>query len=100
MIYVRDNGSGIPKEKLAAINDVLLNKSNSENIEKAGMSIGLVNVNERIRLHFGMEYGLHIYSVQEMGTSVEFILPCVECEDTEFCYAKVSVPDNASWEQQ
>lgn len=78
LVHVRDNGIGIPKEKLAAINGVLLNKNSAENIDKAEMSIGLVNVNERIRLNFGQEYGLHIYSVQEVGTSVEFVLPCAE----------------------
>lgn len=76
LIQVRDNGIGIPKEKLTAINDVLQNKDIAENKEKAELSIGLVNVNERIRLNFGQEYGLHIYSVQEVGTSVEFVLPC------------------------
>ncbi len=78
LIQIRDEGEGIPKEKLTAINDVLNNGKNSENAEKAGMNIGIANVNERIKLNFGQEYGLRIHSAQKVGTSVEFVLPCLE----------------------
>lgn len=78
LIQIRDDGEGIPKEKLMAINDVLNNGKSHENAEKAEMNIGLVNVNERIKLNFGHEYGLRIYSAQKVGTSVEFVLPCLD----------------------
>lgn len=78
LIQVRDDGEGIPKEKLIAINDVLNNGKSPENAEKAAMNIGLANVNERIKLNFGQDYGLRVYSAQKVGTSVEFVLPCLE----------------------
>lgn len=78
IIQVRDDGLGISREKLNAINDVLLHGKDAGSLKKAGMSIGLANVNERIRLNFGKEYGLRVYSTQGMGTNVEFTLPLVK----------------------
>ncbi len=80
LIQIRDDGEGIPKEKLMAINDVLNNGKSLENAKKAEMNIGLANVNERIKLNFGQEFGLRVYSAQKVGTSVEFVLPCLEAK--------------------
>ena len=44
--------------------------------EKQG-GIALVNVNNRIHLLFGEEYGMHVYSIQGKGTDVEVTLPVV-----------------------
>ena len=37
--------------------------------------IALANVNSRIHLLFGEEYGLHVYSVPQKGTDVEVTIP-------------------------
>lgn len=42
--------------------------------EKEG-GIALVNVNNRLRLLFGEQYGLNIYSEPNVGTDVEITLP-------------------------
>ena len=42
--------------------------------EKKG-GIALVNVNNRIHLIFGDEYGMHVYSVPGEGTDVEITIP-------------------------
>ena len=39
--------------------------------------MALVNVDNRIRLLFGEEYGLHVYSMPGMGTTVEIRLPII-----------------------
>ena len=39
--------------------------------------VALVNVDNRIRLLFGEEYGLHVYSMPGMGTTVEIRLPII-----------------------
>ena len=65
---IRDNGIGIAEEKLKEIKDQL-------NGIKAGKSIGLLNVHERIRLYFGAEYGLDIESKIGNGTTVRVLLP-------------------------
>lgn len=39
---------------------------------------GLANVNERIRMNFGMEYGMMIESERGKGTKVSIVIPAVE----------------------
>ena len=78
-ISVRDNGIGIPPEKLEEINDKLEHVSlsgGSETSHKKG-GIALNNIARRIRLLFGEDYGLHIYSVSGMGTDVRLKIPII-----------------------
>jgi len=42
---------------------------------KRGSGIGVKNVNERIRLYFGEEYGLSIWSEPDEGTVIKIRLP-------------------------
>ena len=53
MLEVRDNGAGIEPEQLRKINEQL---SVCSFVPKDGY--GIYNVNERIKLYFGDEYGL------------------------------------------
>lgn len=71
-IAIRDNGSGIPPEWMAILNDRLRRNDTS------GASIGLKNVNERIRLHFGDQYGLELESKPGSYTTVTIHLPAVD----------------------
>ena len=64
-LIVRDNGVGIPKEIL----DTLFNKDNTRD------SIGLTNVNERLKNKYGEEYGLKIESQVDFGTTATIIIP-------------------------
>ena len=57
-------------EKLAEIKAGLLRQREEEK-----ESYGLYNVNERIRLRFGNQYGLSFYSEDHAGTKVEIYLP-------------------------
>lgn len=66
IITVRDNGCGIDPDKLKELNE----KFNYENEGEASTSIGLVNVNSRIKLYYGNEYGLSIKSDFGEGTEV------------------------------
>ncbi len=75
IISIRDNGVGIPKEKLDSIfcgRDV--NQDNNK--DKGGF--GLKVTNERIKLYFGTEYGVEIHSVFGEGTVVTITLPTLE----------------------
>ena len=76
-ITVQDNGEGIPAEKL----DELNRRLNNTNVEDFRSSIGLVNVNQRIRLFYGQKYGMKIFSIPEKITAVTLTLPLVT-EDT------------------
>lgn len=66
---IEDNGIGIEKEKLKNLQNQLKN-----NDEKTS-GIGLSNINQRIKLCYGAEYGLQIESRAPQGTIVKIILP-------------------------
>jgi len=76
LISIRDNGVGICKERLDRLNDQL--HANEIEIDQELSShggIALRNVNSRIKLIFGHEYGIHIYSKERYGTDVRMRLP-------------------------
>ncbi len=65
IFVVKDNGNGIPKQKLASIR-----KSLKEPYDNYSSShIGMRNVNERIKLVYGKNYGVTVDS-DESGTKV------------------------------
>lgn len=70
IVEISDNGVGITKEKLDYINGKL-EKYNDVNKK----SIGISNVNERIKMYYGEEYGLYILSSLDIGTKVIILLP-------------------------
>lgn len=63
---VTDNGVGMTKEQCQEI-------LHREAGDRTG--IGIKNVNDRIRIYFGEEYGLHITSELDEGTCVEIRIP-------------------------
>lgn len=69
---VRDNGVGMDEEELAQ-----LQKEICKPCQETEKGFGLANVNERIRMHFGNEYGLRIESQKEKGTIVEVTIPAI-----------------------
>lgn len=77
IIRISDDGVGMDGETLAKLNSKLRCSRNDIGYageeEKGG--IALVNVNNRIHLIFGEEYGMHIYSVPQKGTDVEITIP-------------------------
>lgn len=66
-IYVIDNGEGMSPDTL----------KNIWNSRSKHSGVGIKNVNERIQLMFGKEYGLSFESEQEEGTKVTIRLPIV-----------------------
>jgi len=68
VITVSDDGVGIPDEKVA-----YFMKKNSG--EKTRLSFGIYNVDERIKLFFGNEYGLVLESKAGAGTAVRIEIP-------------------------
>lgn len=67
---ISDNGLGMTQEQV----DSLLGE-NSPVSSKRGSGIGVKNVNERIRLYFGADYGLTIQSKPDEGTIISIRLP-------------------------
>lgn len=67
---VRDDGKGILPDKLEAIRETLI-----DNRAVDSEHIGLANVNARIKLVFGPQYGLEIDSIPSTGTTVTLRMP-------------------------
>ncbi len=68
-IEVKDNGVGIPTAELEA-----LRKRIDDNDLEDSRSIGLRNVNNRIRMYYGRQCGLTITSTPGAGTTVTLLL--------------------------
>lgn len=71
ILSVKDNGIGIPREEA----ELLL--ADDDRVHKQGSGVGLVNVNKRIQILFGREYGLCIESEPDEGTTVSIHIPAV-----------------------
>ncbi len=77
IITISDNGVGMTEERLSEINAKLRGMS-FDYVAPAGQTTGgiaVVNVNSRIKLLFGEEYGICMYSTLNVGTDVEITLP-------------------------
>lgn len=72
-LMVTDDGLGMEPERLREIEEHL-NDEDAYSEASVG-EIGLYNVNKRIKLAFGWEYGLHIESVRGRGTTVTVEIP-------------------------
>lgn len=69
---ISDNGVGMSKMTLAEVNNKLKNGDNQMEDH-----IGIYNVNQRINIMFGKEYGVEIESVENLGTLVRIKLPII-----------------------
>lgn len=75
IVNIQDDGLGISHDKLIEINEVLVKGQANLEFQHSSLRIGLINVNERIKLNFGQDYGLRVYSSIGVGTNVEIVLP-------------------------
>lgn len=64
-IEVHDNGKGMTQEEVAKL---LMPSFRKE-------SVGLINIDSRLKNRYGMEQGLIIRATEGMGTSVSFVIP-------------------------
>lgn len=70
-VTVSDDGVGIPPEKLEQI------RRRISDFATDGKNLGIRNVNERLQLLYGEEYGIYISSTVDKGTTCTFIFPKV-----------------------
>ena len=71
ILTVTDNGMGMSEQQVQLI------LTDSLDAHKKGSGVGLVNVDKRIKLFFGEEYGLTIESALDEGTSVAIKIPAI-----------------------
>lgn len=76
IVKVEDNGVGMSFDKLRTINDAMCSGV-SIGDNGRGTQLGIVNVNERLRLLYGEEFGLRIFSCPKVGTTIEMVLPII-----------------------
>lgn len=65
---ISDDGTGIAPETV----NLIFNR------EGSGAGYGIRNVDDRIKLHFGKEYGVEIISTPGEGTTNQIVIPCTE----------------------
>ncbi len=79
ILMISDNGEGMDGETLSEVNKRI--KSSGQFFDNKNddiprrIGIALPNINKRIQLLFGDEYGLNMYSTRNIGTDVEIMLP-------------------------
>ena len=76
-ITIRDTGSGFDPEKKKAIDDMLVHYDRQAP-KVTGNSIGLLNVQKRIKLLCGRQYGLSYTENEEGGVTAHILLPLTE----------------------
>ncbi|SFK98297.1 two-component system, sensor histidine kinase YesM [Paenibacillus sp. 1_12] len=76
-IQVKDDGVGMDKETLAALTKRLEvhHQPDTTMSSSSSTGMGLLNVQRRIKLYYGQEYGIHIQSNPERGTILDLYLP-------------------------
>lgn len=67
-ILIKDNGAGMPIDKLAKLKTILRNGGQQNHL-------GIRSIHERIQLHFGAQYGIEMDSVMGQGTEIMLTLP-------------------------
>lgn len=77
-IEVEDNGVGMEAE---IVNQSL--RENDHELVEGGSSIGLFNINARMKMLYGEQYGLHIDSDGKSGTKISLRIPCMSVEEAE-----------------
>ncbi|MFC5465907.1 sensor histidine kinase [Lederbergia graminis] len=76
---ITDNGKGIPMERRHTLNKSLA--SSPQQKEDHYERIGIQNVNKRIKLYFGSEFGVFIDEEVEEGTKVTIKIPFQEGDE-------------------
>ena len=71
-LTVKDNGIGMKPEQLTELHKNIRKENNGD---RNSAGFGLTNVNERIRLNYGKDYGLTFQSVYGEGTTVFVRIP-------------------------
>jgi two-component system sensor histidine kinase YesM len=75
-LSVEDDGVGIPEDRLAALQAMLQdNPDTQEPPEAQERGYGIFNVNKRIKLYYGKQYGLSVESEYGVGTRVSLTIP-------------------------
>jgi two-component system sensor histidine kinase YesM len=73
LLEVQDDGVGFTPYKLAQIRANMDDDSDQITLKESGF--GLENVNKRVKLYYGKQYGLSVHSQYQEGTCVTLAIP-------------------------
>ncbi len=74
IISIKDNGAGIEEKTLEELKRTL-DREIAADLVPGTMGIGIVNVNNRIKLKYGDRYGIKVESQPGSGTEILIIIP-------------------------
>lgn len=86
LLVIQDDGAGMSESQLQEIRLALkdaVRRTENQGETKHKKGYGLLNVQARIILAFGDEYGITIESEEKVGTRIEMLLPILD-EDNEW----------------
>ncbi len=75
VFIVSDNGIGMREEEVEHLKNVI---SGLVSDDRSDGGFGLFNVNQRLELNYGREYGLNIESTYNVGTTINVKIPAVK----------------------
>ncbi len=79
ILTISDNGKGMDSKSLLELNErIRMSKEypdDSKGFKQRNTGIALPNINKRIQLLFGEEYGIYVYSTLNQGTDIEITIP-------------------------
>ena len=83
-IVISDDGVGMQEEQVLSMNQRLQNLGiKADETVSYRKGIALSNVNNRLKLYFGEEYGLRISSIIGQGTDLEICIPGRELREVQ-----------------
>lgn len=81
LFHIRDDGCGMDQATLDKLNERLRHGGPPKKSINGG--IGMINVHQRIQLHYGPAYGIEVFSKPGEGTDVILLLPLRGAEQRE-----------------
>lgn len=78
ILTVQNDGKAMTPLQLESLRKTILDYESMGLYSAEKSSIGLSNINKRIKIQFGNQYGLHIASEESVGTKVTLILPVIQ----------------------
>lgn len=75
LFEVEDDGIGFTPERLAEVRAALADDTSPVEVNESGF--GINNVNKRIKLYYGEQYGLSIESEHLKGTRISLLIPLI-----------------------
>ena len=77
IFIIQDDGVGIVPDELDRLNNFINKESSEESKDEGKRSVGLLNINARIKMVFGNDYGIKINSPPNTGTKVTVTFPVI-----------------------